>query len=258
MLHIQGYDHLAVCLAVWFLYMVQTPCSSSDSSSSDSSSSDSSSVNSSSKCSSSHSHSNTCSTVCAGGLQPPAVQTQIFDLFDQEWMPIVVDLEEAFQQEQQVEGQGHVQAGEGWWRGNRMTMQHGDLRKSWGLSDGNVEEEEEVSLLQTDIFMCSFVLHENASFLVDEETGLLTGLVASVLQGAAVGASLVCTDSGNTLWPALKKTARLHGWEYWSDEENVQIGHKIMFGPKTFVILERVSDGGRIPSSKYLNILTPY
>lgn len=230
----QGYDHLAVCLVAWFLFKVQI---------------------------------STCSDV--GGinyrhsdfyadLKPPVIQTQIFDLFDKEWLPIMVDLDEAFREEHehmceegQLEGEEGRQREKEWWSGNHMSMHHGDLRRrapasscSVGRGDKRDGDKGDALLLHTvlhtDIFICQFVLHENASFLVDE--GLLTGLIASVLKDARVGAFLVCTDSGNRLWPALKATAHKCGWEFWSDEENVQIGHKIMFGPKAFVILERVHD----------------
>ena len=152
--------------------------------------------------------------------------------------------ERIVQHEEGEQGQGEQGGqGEAWWRGNHMTMQHGDLRNS-GVLEGKNR-----LLLDTDIFMCSFVLHENASFLVDTETGLLTGLVASVLESASVGAFLVCTDSGNTLWSTLKQTACQQGWEFWSDDDNAEIGHKIIFGPKTFVILERVCDGNQRESA---------
>jgi hypothetical protein len=208
---LQGYDHLALCLVAWYLYKAQGSC------------------------------------LDGSVLRPQAVQTDIFDLFDQEWSPIMVDLEAAFRLEAEEqrgeEGQGQEEAA--WWRGNRLHMHPGDVRQQVVAVSEDSEEQEGGKLCSTvrntDIFVCQFVLHENASFLVDEDTGLLTGFIASVLRGAALGASLICTDAGNTLWPALKKMASLHGWNFWSDAENAQVGHKIMlFGPKSYVMLERV------------------
>jgi hypothetical protein len=216
-------------------------------------------------------------------FQPPAVQTTVFDLYDQEWLPILVDLKVAFQQEER-EYEGHEAA---WWRDNHMTMRHGDLRQCQlhGDGDGKCDSEGEDwrgdqsqsqsggqnnmedcasvkssifdgddskhimnTVSNTDIFIFQFVLHENASYLVDEDTGFIQGLVATVLQGACIGAFVVCTDSGNKLWPALKKTAFFYGWHFWSDTENAENGHKIMFGPKAFVILERV--GTEMPAKQ--------
>jgi hypothetical protein len=200
-----------------------------------------------------------------GGFEgPPVIHTDIFDLYDEEWAPIVSDLQEAFKLEYQEEinnqgeatleeevSMGRVSRKEveaSWWGENSMFMHPGDLRRpapDLALVEATTLPPHDQLLLNTvlntDVFICQFVLHENASFLVNEETGLLVGFVASVLEGARRGAMLVCTDSGNTLWPALKKTATLHGWKYWSDSENAELGRKIVFGPKAFVIMERVS-----------------
>lgn len=165
------------------------------------------------------------------------VRTRILDLFDQEWGPIAAELNTAFQQEGEKSCYQEGEKGReevGWWGSNDMTMQYGDVREEGGL--GSILED-------TRLFICQFVLHENSSFLVDPTTGLLRGMVASVLAGAAEGSFLVCTDSGNMLWPVLKKTAALHGWECWSDKDNSEVDHKMMlFGPKAFVILERVCE----------------
>mmetsp|Transcript_17864 Transcript_17864/g.29868 ORF Transcript_17864/g.29868 Transcript_17864/m.29868 type:complete len:443 (-) Transcript_17864:157-1485(-) len=221
-----GFDHLAVCLAAWFLCEVQRRDADE--------------------------------VTTTRTLAPTFVHTDIFDLYNEEWAPIVDDLAKAFQQEQQ----GDEAAGRGrawrardvaWWQESCMTMHAGDLRQR-APRDTTVDLSAHEALLlrtvlHTDIFICQFVLHENASFLVDEETGLLVGFVASVLESARIGAMLVCTDSGHTLWPALKDTARQHGWEFWSDDENAQSGRKIVFGPKAFVILERVDASRRLSAA---------
>jgi hypothetical protein len=63
--------------------------------------------------------------------------------------------------------------------------------------------------------------------------------MASILEdaGAKKGTFLICTDSSNTLWPALKTTAAAHGWEFLGDAE---ADHKISLGPKAFVVLEKM------------------
>ena len=131
-----------------------------------------------------------------------------------------------------------------------MTMHHCDLRLGLFDEDDNtttayattvVESKAELlsSVRSADIIVFQFVLHENASFLVHKETGLFVGATESILsdRGAKEGTFLICTDSGHRLWPALKKTAALHGWEFFGDAEN---DHKISLGPKSFVILEKM------------------
>lgn len=216
-----GYDHLAIALASWFLYKVQ-PGTNADGESS-----------------SSH------------ALVPRTIQTQVFDLYHQEWLPMMEKLQECLEGEAETE---IIQPKETeWWRHNRMTMHHGDLRLSLFDDDNNDEstswDDEYIqanatnatlltSVRAADIIVFQFVLHENASFLVDHETGLFVGTTASILDGGAKkGTFLICTDSSNTLWPALKKTANTHGWEFLGDAE---AHHKISLGPKAYVVLEKM------------------
>ena len=170
---------------------------------------------------------------------PPAVHTQVLDLFHEEWSPIMLDIEKAFQEEGVQEG-AEPDLEVNWWNKSRMWMRHGDIRLDLNeivaveLLDGFTDK-----LLSCDIFVFQFVLHENSSYIVNKDTGLVTGAVGSILEGAVVGSFLICTDSRNTLWSALKKTAITYGWKYWSDDERVEAGRKIAFGPKAFVVLER-------------------
>ena len=90
-----------------------------------------------------------------------------------------------------------------------------------------------------DLFIFSFVLHENHAMLkVDDELNDAC-LVHEILTTAAVGAFMVCTDAGNIMWPCIEKAGAKNGWR-------VQIGGgflpwKVKMGPKSFVVLERVA-----------------
>uniref|UniRef100_A0A7S2UGN1 Uncharacterized protein n=1 Tax=Attheya septentrionalis TaxID=420275 RepID=A0A7S2UGN1_9STRA len=95
------------------------------------------------------------------------------------------------------------------------------------------------TLPRADVIVCQFVLHENASFLLERQEKHPTemgGAMKHVLMYGKVGSFLICTDSGHALWPALKRTATTHGWIYMGNAEKP---HNIIMGPKSFVILER-------------------
>ena len=47
----------------------------------------------------------------------------------------------------------------------------------------------------------------------------------------------MCIDSNNFVWPALKASTETCGWLFLGDAEK---DGEITFGPKSFVILERV------------------
>jgi len=102
------------------------------------------------------------------------------------------------------------------------------------------------------VICVSFVLHENASFILDEddtshgEDGfssevMLAGAMRDVFEQSPLGTIMVLMDSSNALVPALKKTAKKYGWIYWGDDERRLEGQKIdNLGPKSFVLLERI------------------
>ena len=154
---------------------------------------------------------------------PPRIRTRVFDLFDQEWLPILTELQECLHREA-----AHHK--DDWWNSSFMTMHHNDLREE------ELEEELKTAIQQADIITFQFVLHENASFIVQgDEIG---GAVAYILQEAKVSAVMVCTDSGNRLWSALMATATRHGWACKSTTDADL--NKCMLGAKSFVLLERV------------------
>ena len=72
--------------------------------------------------------------IAAGTLVPVSVYTDIFDLYNEEWAPIVEDLAAAFQQEHhgdEVTGRRRSsrERDAAWWRENCMTMHAGDIRE---------------------------------------------------------------------------------------------------------------------------------
>lgn len=144
-----GYDHLVIALATWFLYKAQPGRSEGE--------------------------------LSTGTLLPKTVQTQVFGLYDQEWLPMMEQLEECFEGESESEIQSEKQD---WWKQNQMTMHHGDLRRNLfddestsscndELMSTNDADRARLTSVRTADIVFQFVLHENASFLVDHETGWL-------------------------------------------------------------------------------------
>ena len=112
------------------------------------------------------------------------------------------------------------------------------------------------ALETVDIICVQFCLHENASFIVEDNIATsveendtqqkqqqyLRGVTRDIFNRAPIGTIMIVTDSVNTLFPILKHTAKEHGWTYMGDEEMRRSGKKLIFlGPKSFVMLERVS-----------------
>mmetsp|Transcript_50239 Transcript_50239/g.151234 ORF Transcript_50239/g.151234 Transcript_50239/m.151234 type:complete len:333 (-) Transcript_50239:208-1206(-) len=154
-------------------------------------------------------------------LAEKLVQTQVFDLYHSDWLPIMNDLVDSCNQ---VEG-------------SFVTMHHADLRLSLCATQNH---ELGMATLTADMFCFQFVLHENASFLErDSSTGekMIGGAVWDILCNAKVGAFMLCTDSGNVLWPAVKNAAVECGWGYMGSSEMKQ---RIKLGPSSFVMLERL------------------
>mmetsp|Transcript_681 Transcript_681/g.936 ORF Transcript_681/g.936 Transcript_681/m.936 type:complete len:434 (-) Transcript_681:79-1380(-) len=197
-----GYDHMAVVLVVWYLYEMQRL----------------------------RNH------VSLRTIRPKHVKTDIFDLFHDEWRPIVSDLDKCFKQ-----NIGHCldDRDKSWWLNNEVKIHFGDVRNKLETTEMTANDDGHVllSLRSVDLIVFQFVLHENSYFLLDK-TGNICGLVDSALKYAKKGALMLCTDSTNTLWPALEKTAALYGWRYNSSGSEE---HKIAFGPKSFVVLERLT-----------------
>jgi len=175
--------------------------------------------------------------------------------------------------------------------GGRTTLHHCDIRLS--LDDpANVRLKN--ALPHADVLTFQYVLHENAAVLLsdtrrgsatvdpgtgngdrdgngggddEDERGDVDGdgddiqeVVGDVLRRARVGTFLICTDSNNFVWPALKATAARHGWYFIGDLEKGRevteanggggdgVGRAasstISLGPKSFVLLERVTMTG--------------
>ena len=66
-------------------------------------------------------------------------------------------------------------------------------------------------------------------------SGMVGGCLAELLRQAKVGAIILCTDAGNSLWPALLATAKNLGW-------HVQNGPKrpLKAGPKSCCFMEKL------------------
>lgn len=190
-----GYDHVAISLAAKFLYDVQP-----------------------------HQRQ----------LQMRCINTQIFDLFHEEWGPSMSSLGECLNDTLFEESNCH------------MTMNHCDLRK--GMDDALHADHFRDAVESADIICAQFVLHENASFILEEvdEDGEIVqkicGAVRDILARAKVASFMICSDSANTLFPALKSTAREYGWSVFGEEEQRDGDDRIAYlGPKSFVMLERIA-----------------
>jgi len=211
-----GYDHVALCLAAKFLHDVQPQ---------------------------------------RHMMRSRRITTQIFDLFDRDWGPIMVSLGECCHQgllngsrSSSEEDGSHATTTDC----RNMSMHHADIRM--GLDDaGNSDLSR--ALDSVDIICVQFVLHENASYIFLEDSSStgdrlqqrIQGAMKDVLERAPLGTIMICTDSSNAMFPPLKNTARAYGWAYLGDEEKRAKGDKMAFlGPKSYVILERLHSGGQM------------
>ncbi len=106
----------------------------------------------------------------------------------------------------------------------------------------NVNVELNDAMTDVDVVVFQFVMHENSSVLLSDSDNahdgppLLKGAARDILETARVGTIMICTDSHSFVWPSLKATAKIYGWDYFGAMER---GSKISFGPKQFVLLER-------------------
>ena len=108
-------------------------------------------------------------------LKRPQVKTRVFDLYDKAWGAVLDDVVEALGAS-----------------GASASMHPCDLRA--GIeSPNNIDLK--ASVPTADLFLYNFVLHENASFVANEEkTDLMDTAVVNVLEGAKVGALVFCMD----------------------------------------------------------------
>ena len=122
---------------------------------------------------------------------------------------------------------------------NQMTMHHCDIR----MGHGDVQNRETKHVLRrTDIICAQHVLHENSFMIAPamddcNSSSKTRVIVFDLLNKAKLVTFMMCTDSNNFVWSALKASAETCGWIFLGDAEK---DGKIAFGPKSFVILERV------------------
>ena len=203
-----GYDHVAMCLVAKFLHDIQPQRSM---------------------------------------MRKRSIRTQVFDLFDKDWEPIMMRLNDCMRQSledgnnnHEIEGNTHRNSG--------VTMHHADLRL--GIDDTSNADLAQ-ALESVNIICIQFCLHENASFLVedcanrddneDPKQQRLGGVMKDIFHHAPKGTTMIVTDSSNTLFPPLKYTANDYGWVYLGDEEMRKDGRKLAFlGPKSYVMLYRI------------------
>jgi len=146
----------------------------------------------------------------------------------------------------------------------KMTMHSCDIRADL---DESLNRDLKTALPHTDIFALSYVLHENSSsiiyhdndviedhdpsYSIDDSVGYIEyqkssarikGIFLDILRNAKVGAFILCTDSNNYLWPCIIATAVPLGWVYYSNaEKKDEEQTRIVFGPRSFVILKRTT-----------------
>lgn len=153
-------------------------------------------------------------------LVPNRVTTQVYDLYHRDWSPVMESLGECFDDRQ------------------HLTMHHADLRLDLA---NEAHEHLRSSLSSVDIICVQYVLHENASFIVNDQKRII-GAMRDVLAVAPVGTIMIVTDSSNTLFGCLRDAARENGWEYLCAEEQLMEEGKrrAYLGPKSFLVLERI------------------
>jgi len=182
-------------------------------------------------------------------LKPKMIVTQAFDLFDKDWSPIMSSLNQSYR----VALSKATMRDEDHEYNNLLvqnpTLNHCDIRLSL---DNAKNKHLNDALPNMDIISFQYILHENSRTLLPnyekqshampyekdyQNIDFIRGAMFDILQRARVGAFILCTDSNNFVWPILKKTATVFGWNFVGDFEKEE---SIALGPKSFVILERV------------------
>ena len=158
-----------------------------------------------------------------GRMVARPIRTQVFDLFAEEWRPIVEAVRTCLK-----DGLGGV------------TVHHADLRKGFDHS-GN--DDLKLAIETADLIVAMFVLHENWSTILEDgpRGQRITGALQCIFERAQVGAMLICCDSANTLYPAMRAMALHLGWIVLGDKELRDQKKRLAYlGPKAFLIFERV------------------
>jgi hypothetical protein len=153
-----------------------------------------------------------------GGVDPARVHTAIFDLYAPAWAPFV----DAVFDGCELNTTRHP--------GNSVTLHACDLREN-AASPANAAVRGHVAT--SDLFLFSFVLHENAASVA--RGGTIYGLVRDILDGAKVGACVLCMDAGRALWPALAATAVDAGWTATARDATGAVPD----GPRSYCCLRR-------------------
>lgn len=163
------------------------------------------------------------------------IRTQVFDLFNESWQPVMMTLNECLVECLDNDTNNRVLDNTA-----TMTMNHGDLRL--GIHDIKNTDLSQ-ALEYADIICIQFCLHENASFIVEDDDHAqphIRGIMQDLFEHAPKGTIIIIIDSINTLFPLLKRTAGEYGWRYLGDEEVRKSGKSLAFkGPKNYIMLER-------------------
>ena len=147
------------------------------------------------------------------------VKTEVYDLYNHDWKPVMEALGECLDDE------------------INLTIHHVDLR----LDLANEKHEQlRSSLSSVDIICVQYVLHENASCIINDQKQIV-GVMRDLFILAPVGTVMIITDSSNKLFPCLKDAANENGWAYLCAEEQLmdEGERRAYLGPKSFLVLER-------------------
>jgi len=153
----------------------------------------------------------------------PIISTQVFDLFADEWRPIVEAVRTCLQ-----DFPGGV------------TVHHADLRQGF---DKGGNDDLRLAIETADLIVAMFVLHENRETILQGGPNgqRITGALKSIFERAQIGTMLICCDSANTMYPAMRAKALHSGWIVLGDKElREQMKRLAYLGPKAFLIFERV------------------
>jgi hypothetical protein len=160
------------------------------------------------------------------------VHTEVRDLFCDDWQPILDAIADS--------SVAHVPLVH---QSSRGITSPCDLRYE---TDHEANSGGQLSIGGFDLFVFSFVLHENHSGLKtgDGEEGDLVEscLVHQILREAKAGSFVVCTDAGNRMWPCIQRAGAGLGW-------NSKIGGgfepwKVKMGARSFMVMERKEEWG--------------
>ena len=156
----------------------------------------------------------------------PSIRTLVLDLFERDWAPAVAAVVEATATAQRA---GLVGRGEG------SRLAHCDITLRLDSQCGaNAVLGAECAT--ADMFIFSFVLHENAVGLLRDvavQTGEIGGVLPGLLSTAKLGAVMLCLDAGHRLWPMVAMTGRSFGWRAASP--------KVKRGAASVLVLERIA-----------------